>query len=628
MPKNPNPTSKTTRPSFQNDVASVTSPLADVAVNETEGCIRSGPKIRFGLEMLLQILNWFRSVKVTALLLLLFSSALLRLFFPCSFSSRRWCSFGEEGHKPCSAALLLGAGSENRQKTVEPDENRPVGPNRNPAGLHKKGCSFVSFSLSPFLSFRQRNHSNPTTKPLHCNPAPPPRGVAYCRRPSHSKFAIRHLASLVLQIFNPCSLSPIAVASSSSASVVFPRVRRRLFAVHARVFVRVLRRSRSLGVHRSRSLAVHRSSSRSSGSHVALLQTLRPTRALHSAIGLLAFVPAVSSLNPPPDNTLRQHQYSSSNSATSDFYYRQHGRMKLETESLKDVKCNDGKEKEKIVDSANSNFNSGNDRTFHPIKKFVMQSYFDRHIELHDSVFDNFMSQEDNVGLCQVLPKNHDFVPRLSVLKRELIGEGSHRHVSTLLKFQARRSESSSQLLSSSCDFIIIERLPTGVFADPFELQRLVQRGVFNDVDVFGDTNLELPSFLSNRSAVEIHLVVDPNKFLEPTDIKIELPLHARYQPLNESGYSTVELGMPDILVRCSTKERSENQNYFFKLTNNDADVMYEADVLWRIPSGKKAHSNLVFVITFSAALLSTLVIVLSSLEYSKSRVRKDSKQS
>ncbi|QHN84710.1 Dephospho-CoA kinase [Arachis hypogaea] len=34
-------------------------------------------------------------------------------------------------------------------------------------------------------------------------------------------FSISHLAFLVLQIFNPCSLSPIAVASSSSASVVF-----------------------------------------------------------------------------------------------------------------------------------------------------------------------------------------------------------------------------------------------------------------------------------------------------------------------------------------------------------------------------------------------------------------------
>ncbi|XLU45691.1 hypothetical protein S245_040505, partial [Arachis hypogaea] len=62
-----------------------------------------------------------------------------------------------------------------------------------------------------------RNHPNPK----YCKPTPPPQGVAYCGRPSHSKFAIRHLASLVLQIFNPCSLSPIAVASSSSASVVF-----------------------------------------------------------------------------------------------------------------------------------------------------------------------------------------------------------------------------------------------------------------------------------------------------------------------------------------------------------------------------------------------------------------------
>ncbi|MED6222113.1 hypothetical protein PIB30_061303 [Stylosanthes scabra] len=256
-----------------------------------------------------------------------------------------------------------------------------------------------------------------------------------------------------------------------------------------------------------------------------------------------------------------------------------------------------------------------------------MQSYFDRHTELHDSVFDNFISQEVNVGSCQMLPENHDFVPRLSVLKRNLIGEGSHRHVSTMIKFQSQQSESLSQILSS-CDLIVIERLPTGVFADPFELQRLVQRRVFNEVDVFGDTNLELPSFLSNRSAVEIHPAVDPNKLLEPTDMKIELPLHARYQPLNESGYSMVELGTPDMLLRCSAKEKSKNQSCFFKLTNNNADVTYESDVLWRIPSGKKAHSDLVFAITFSAALLSTLVIVLSSLEYSKSRASKDSKQS
>jgi len=53
---------------------------------------------------------------------------------------------------------------------------------------------------------------------------------------------------------------------------------------------------------------------------------------------------------------------------------------------------------------------------------------------------------------------------------------------------------------------------------------------VFNEIAVFGDTNLELPSFLSNRSAVEIHLDVDPNTLLQPTDFSIEFPLHARYQ--------------------------------------------------------------------------------------------------
>ncbi|XLR35986.1 hypothetical protein S83_063886, partial [Arachis hypogaea] len=73
--------------------------------------------------------------------------------------------------------------------------------------------SFVSLSLSPSRSFTDRNSAK---KPYHCKPTPPsPQGVAYCRRPSV------YLASLVLQVFNPRSLSPIAAASSSSASVVF-----------------------------------------------------------------------------------------------------------------------------------------------------------------------------------------------------------------------------------------------------------------------------------------------------------------------------------------------------------------------------------------------------------------------
>ncbi|KAI5419471.1 uncharacterized protein LOC127075036 isoform X2 [Lathyrus oleraceus] len=261
------------------------------------------------------------------------------------------------------------------------------------------------------------------------------------------------------------------------------------------------------------------------------------------------------------------------------------------------------------------------------MKQFLMRSYYDRYTSLHDSDFEIFMSQEVASGLCKVLPENHNSMLRLSVLRRDLVGEGSHRRVSTLIKLQTQQLKSLSDLLSYSCELIIIERLPSGVFADPFELQHLAQRGVFNDIAVFGDTNLELPSFLSNRSAVEIHLDIDPNTLLQPTDISIEYPLHARYQPLNESGYSIVEFGAPDTLLRCRVKEKMENSNCLFKLKNDDANL-YDAGLVWRIPSGKKAHSDLVSTVTFLTAFLSTLVIMVTSLRYFNSRVSKDLKQS
>ena len=68
------------------------------------------------------------------------------------------------------------------------------------------------------------------------------------------------------------------------------------------------------------------------------------------------------------------------------------------------------------------------------------------------------------------------------------------------------------------CEAIIIEKLPCGTFTDPFELQHLLQRGVFMDAVVFGDTNLELSSFHSNRSLVEVHTNVNLNTISRHND--------------------------------------------------------------------------------------------------------------
>ncbi|KAG6788609.1 hypothetical protein POTOM_004681 [Populus tomentosa] len=110
--------------------------------------------------------------------------------------------------------------------------------------------------------------------------------------------------------------------------------------------------------------------------------------------------------------------------------------------------------------------------------------------------------------------------------------------------------DSMSQLRTHFCEITIIEGLPSGVFADPFELQHLLERGVFTDVAVFGDSNLELPSVLSNQSAVEIHMNVGGAPLLgHKLEISVDLPLHARYPPLDDSGYSRVEFGEPDLFL-------------------------------------------------------------------------------
>jgi hypothetical protein len=50
----------------------------------------------------------------------------------------------------------------------------------------------------------------------------------------------------------------------------------------------------------------------------------------------------------------------------------------------------------------------------------------------------------------------------------------------------------------------------------------------FLDVAVSGDANLELPSALSNRSAVEVHVDLRPSTSAN-CNLIIDLPLHARY---------------------------------------------------------------------------------------------------
>lgn len=95
------------------------------------------------------------------------------------------------------------------------------------------------------------------------------------------------------------------------------------------------------------------------------------------------------------------------------------------------------------------------------VDNYVSKSYFNKHDNLVDSKFEDFIAHDILYGACESLQGNVEFSPKLSALHGKLIGEGSHRRLS---------SESISRP-PKSCEVIIVERLPSRVFADPFELQ-------------------------------------------------------------------------------------------------------------------------------------------------------------
>nr|GEX03343.1 phosphatidylinositol-glycan biosynthesis class X protein-like isoform X1 [Tanacetum cinerariifolium] len=196
-------------------------------------------------------------------------------------------------------------------------------------------------------------------------------------------------------------------------------------------------------------------------------------------------------------------------------------------------------------------------------------------------------------------------MPRLSVLQRKLIGEGSHRRLTSSIKVE-NQPEVASKLTSLSCTAIIVERLPSGVFADPFELEHLTQRGVFTDASAFGDTDLELPTVRSNRSVVEIHMDLGPSTLSKNSngwELNIELPLHARYAPLGKNGYTRVEFGSPDLFVHCIVEGDSHSQSCIYT-SPNDGARSSSAAIVWEVPSGIVKHTTIVSVLTFISAVV------------------------
>ncbi|XP_043716773.1 phosphatidylinositol-glycan biosynthesis class X protein-like [Telopea speciosissima] len=269
------------------------------------------------------------------------------------------------------------------------------------------------------------------------------------------------------------------------------------------------------------------------------------------------------------------------------------------------------------VSGRNLNVDNNSDQTTSSLRyswRYLMDSYFEKHNSLLDADFHDFLAHKLPLDSCKMLPPDLTSMLKMSILQRHLIGEGSHRHLISSIKINIQPG-AIAELSTHSCDAIIIERLPSGVFADPFELQHLVEHGVFKNVAVLGDTNLELPSALSNQSVVEVHMNISHNILStheEGIELKIELPLHARYPALDGSGYSTIHMDLPNLFINCSIKGNSHHQNCLWMPVTKDSTL--RTSIVWKIPSGNMEHAKFVSAVTFISALSSTLLIVVTSI--------------
>lgn len=236
--------------------------------------------------------------------------------------------------------------------------------------------------------------------------------------------------------------------------------------------------------------------------------------------------------------------------------------------------------------------------------------------------------------LHQDCGKQHSAELEMIDLQRMLIGKGAHRQLSSSMKFKYQRNYS-SELNHPFCEIVMMERLPSGIFADPFELQRLVHRGGLNAAYVYGDTNLEFPSQHSHQSMVEVHVAMDADSgslsgnylIFECT---VDLPLHARYPPLSTEGYSVVSISIPHVFLHCEhetqmgniktqTNVKTEGNKVLSRIAWS-TDASHSSELLkWRIPAGNQLHVEFVSIFTGFSALVSVMAIFVASLYSLKS---------
>lgn len=91
-------------------------------------------------------------------------------------------------------------------------------------------------------------------------------------------------------------------------------------------------------------------------------------------------------------------------------------------------------------------------------------------------------------------------------LERSLLGNGAHREVNSGISVELHLGpDRPDTSVANECELVLLHPLCDGVFADPFQLNRLQQQQAVKYAQIYGDVDLEQPARNSFRSILELH---------------------------------------------------------------------------------------------------------------------------
>jgi len=141
-------------------------------------------------------------------------------------------------------------------------------------------------------------------------------------------------------------------------------------------------------------------------------------------------------------------------------------------------------------------------------------------------------------------------------MSRHLIDTGFHRNIETNLILDDLTMK---MLKKRKCQLMLVEKLPPGLLADPFQIKALEEHGSFK-VSFSTEVDLESPAHMSEALTLRVYLNPQDSKRLSKHlwIISTLVPVHARYHlPSNNESltHKSIVILHPSLFSTCASTE-------------------------------------------------------------------------